>query len=105
MLMTLVFVQAVAGPFLPAAPRPRSDKPCPVVAGSTDVVVCGRNDDRYRLRTMPQEEERLAIPKAETHIGNTALAAETEQVMLAGGQQSKRLMVRWKVPLGRKKQP
>lgn len=104
-MLLLLLAQAVAGPRLPAPPRPRSDKPCPIVTDSTDVVVCGRTDDRYRLRPLPQALDEQLVPKAEMRIGNTALAAETEQAMLAGGQQSKRLMVRWKVPLGRKKQP
>lgn len=102
-MLLLFFAQAVAGPFLPAAPRPRSDAPCPVVTDTTDVVVCGRADDRYRLRAIPQDPERQGLPKAEVHLGNTALAAEAEQATLAGGQQSQRLMFRLKIPVGKKR--
>lgn len=98
-----MMIQAVAGPFLPAAPRPRSDAPCPVVTGTSDVVVCGRADDRYRLRTLPLDPERQALPRAEVRLGNAALAAEAEQATLAGGQQSQRLMFRLKIPVGKKR--
>lgn len=99
---TLALLQAVSGPVLPLPPRPRSDAPCPIV-NTADVVVCARPGDAYRLRPLPDRAEEPAIPKAEVRIGNTALAAETEQATLAGGQQSKRLMLRWKVPLGGKR--
>ena len=104
MMIALVLVaQAVAGPQLPAPSRPRSDAPCPVVNDSDDVVVCGRSNDRYRLKPLPQGVERQGLPKAELNLGSAALAAEAEQAALAGGQQSQRLMVRLTLPLGRKK--
>ena len=102
MMLLPLIAQAVAGPMLPAPPRPRSDAPCPVTA-TTDVVVCGRADDRYRLPRLPAEEEQAAIPKAEVRIGDAKLAAEAEQATLAGGQQSQRLMMRLKIPFGAKK--
>ena len=105
MMIALLLAQAVAGPFLPAPPRPKSDAPCPVAVDTTDVVVCGRMDDRYRLPRLPVTAERQTLPKAEMRIGTAALAAEAEQATLAGGQQSQRLMMRLKLPIGRKKRP
>ena len=105
MIAAFVFAQAVAGPYLPALPRPRLDAPCPVAAESGDVVVCGRNDDHYRLHPLPEQAQRDGLPKAEVRIGNAKLAAEAEQATLAGGQQSPRMMVRLKMPFGGKKRP
>ena len=105
MMIALLLAQAVAGPFLPASPRPKSDAPCPVVLDTSDVVVCGRTDDRYRLPRLPMAVERQTLPKAETRIGAVGLAAEAEQATLAGGQQSQRLMMRLKLPIGGKKRP
>ena len=101
MLVALMLVQAVSGPQLPAAPRPRSDAPCPIT-DTTEVVVCGRATDRFRLRRLPAEAERLGLPKAELRLGRAALAAEAEQATLAGGVQSQRLMLRLKLPFGGK---
>ena len=105
MMIPLLLAQAVAGPFLPAAPRPASDKPCPIAIDSTDVVVCARNQAGFRLRPVAPLPEKQLLPKAELRIGSAALAAEAEQATLAGGQQSQRLMMRLKLPLGRKKRP
>ena len=104
-MIVLLFVQAVAGPFLPAAPRPASDAPCPIAADSADIVVCGRTDQRFRLPRVPAAEDRLALPKAQLRLGPAALAAEAEQATLAGGAQSQRLMMRLKIPFGGKKRP
>jgi len=64
-----------------------------------DIVVCGRRDaDRYRIppqyRTTEQKE---GLGRAQTRLGNTAIAAETEQADV-GGFTSNRIMVRLKVP-------
>jgi hypothetical protein len=96
-----LLAQAMAGPHLPAPPRPRSDAPCPV-GEAGDVVVCARNQDAYRLKPLPPRADEPALPKAEFGLGAARVAAETEQAQLAGGAQSKRLMIRWKLPLGRK---
>ena len=105
MLAPLLLAQAVAGPFLPAAPRPASDKPCPIATDTSDVIVCGRTDDRFRLPRLALEAERPALPKAEVRLGSAALAAEAEQATLANGAQSQRLMMRLKMPFGGKKRP
>lgn len=99
--LLILLIQAVAGPQLPAAPRPRSDKPCPLVV-TADVVVCGREDDRFRLPRLPDQKERDGLGRAETSIGPARIAAEAEQVALPGGQQSKRLMMRLKLPIGQR---
>lgn len=65
-------------------------------------MVCARNQDAYRLKPLPSEPDEPAIPKAEFGVGRARVAAETEQTQLAGGAQSKRLMIRWKLPIGRK---
>lgn len=105
MIALLLLLQAVSGPHLSAPPRPRSDAPCPVATDSSDVVVCGRVNDRYRLRRLPEEVRREGLPRAETALGSATLAAEAEQATLAGGQQSQRLMIRLKIPMGGKKRP
>lgn len=101
-MLFFLLVQAVAGPVLPAPRRPRSDKPCPVVANSADVVVCGRTDEPYRLRKLPTGVERAdGLPKAEVGVfGNAKLAAEAERGADAQGGPINRAMVRLKIPLG-----
>ena len=100
MLVAVALVQAVAGPSLPVARRP-SAAPCPVGA-TADVVVCARPQDSYRLKPLPPRADEPAIPKAAVGFAGGTLAAEAEQATLAAGQQSRRLMLRWKVPLGRR---
>ncbi len=96
-MLTLFLAQAVAGPNLPAPPRPRSDAPCPVASGD-EVVVCGRADDRYRLRPLPAGADKPAIPKAEIGLGHgTRLGVEAEQGQDAQGGPINRAMVRLKI--------
>ncbi len=102
-MLLLLLTQAVAGPFLPVAPRPTPDRPCPVATDTADVVVCGRANDRFRLPRLPVAEDRQTLPKAATRLGSAVLAAEAEQATLAGGAQSQRLMIRLKTPFGGKK--
>ena len=98
--MLLAFVLAqVAGPALPVHARPAAI-PCPTEP-TDDVVVCARSQESFRLRSVPPAETRPAVPKAEIGFAGGKLAAEAEQVELLAGQQSKRLMIRWTVPLGR----
>ena len=64
---------------------------------ASEIVVCSRREDGYRLKEMPStyEEEPL---RAEKLIGGGATArAYVEQVEMPGGQISKRAMigVRW----------
>ena len=99
-MLAIALLQAVAGPSLPVA-RARPVTPCPVDQ-TGDVVVCARSPDAFRLKPLPPRPDEPAIPKAEIGLGGTRLAAEAEQATLAGGQQSQRLMLRWKIPLGRK---
>ena len=103
MILLTLFAQAVAGPMLPAPPRPRSDAPCPVDADSSDVIVCARDPDAYRLHPVPARFQRDGLPKAELRLGNMALAAETEAAGLPGGVPSNRIMLRLRIPLGGKR--
>lgn len=104
-MIVAFLLQAVAGPQLPAPLRPRSDKPCPVQVDTADVVVCGRQDDRYRLPRTAALPERQLVPKAELRLGSAAVAAETEAAGLPGGISVNRLMFRLKVPFGAKRKP
>lgn len=96
---------ALAGPMLPASkPAPR---PCVANQRTTDeVIVCGAGggQEQFRLRALPERysADPAALPKAETSIlgGKAKLAAETEAIGV-GGFQSKRAMVRLKIPLGK----
>lgn len=101
MLLAFALLQAVAGPPLPLTRRPVAT-PCPPAASTDDVVVCARSQDAYRLVPLPPRPDAPAVPKAEIAFGGGRLAAEAEQATMAGDQQSRRLMVRWKIPLGRK---
>jgi hypothetical protein len=103
-MIPLLLLQAVAGPFLPAAPRPRSDKPCPVGVDPSEIVVCARDPEIFRLRPLPGDPPREGLPRAAVRVGDATLAAEAEQATLAGGAQSQRLMFRLKLPVGRGKQ-
>lgn len=102
-MLLLLLAQAVAGPRLPAPPRPRSDKPCPIVIDSTDVVVCARDQESFRLHPAPTAPEREGLPKAQVRIGDVAVAAEGEAVGLPLGYFTNRAMVRLRIPIGGKK--
>ena len=101
-MFLLLLAQAVAGPVHPAAVRPRSDAPCPIAA-TADVVVCARTAAHYRLRPPPPRPDKPILPKAQIGFGSAKLAAEAEQETLNQGLQARRLMVRLKLPLGRKR--
>lgn len=66
-----------------------------------EIVVCGQRDDPelYRLRPLdPRFEAERGLPKAEIGVfGNAKVAAETEQLMVAGAP-SNRVMFRLKLP-------
>jgi hypothetical protein len=97
-MLALVLLQAVAGPVLPAAPRPASDRPCPADTSTDEVVVCGRRDnEQFRLRPLAEGPEAWRVPRAQLKVGDAALAAETEAASV-GGFQSNRLMLRLKLP-------
>lgn len=102
-MLILFLAQAVAGPVLPATPRPRRDMPCPVDADTDDVIVCARDPDAYRLHPVPERFRRGGLPEARIHLGSTALAAETEAAGLPGGVPINRIMFRLKIPLGAKR--
>jgi hypothetical protein len=101
-VITALLLQAVAGPVLPPKP-PRHDVPCAANSEGGEIVVCARPNDAYRLKSLPDRADDPAIPKAEIGLGAGRLAAEAEQATLASGTQSQRLMIRWKLPLGRKR--
>lgn len=105
MLPALLLAQAVAGPVLPASPQPRAHIPCPPATDTTDVVVCAANPDRFRLKPLAPRPDPQALRPAELHLGSAVLAAEAEQATLTAGQQSRRLMMRLKLPLGRARRP
>lgn len=100
-MIVLLLAQAISGPVLPVVRRP-VPQACPPAGGADDVVVCARPQDEYRLQPLPPRPDEPLLPAAEIGLGGTRLAAEAEQATLAGGQQTKRLMVRWKIPLGGK---
>lgn len=101
-MLILVLVQAVAGPVLPAVPRPRLARPCPV-ATSGDVVVCARDQESFRLHAAPPVAERERVPKAQVRIGDVTVAAEGEAAGLPLGYFTNRAMMRVRIPLGGKK--
>ena len=96
-------LQAVAGPpGLPPSPKLRAAPRCTPDpdAAPDDVVVCGRRDEPYRLKPLPElyvTPDRL--PKAEADVGVGKLAVETEQGSDAQGGAIPRAMVRLKIPL------
>ncbi len=99
MIAALLLQAAVAGPVLP---QPRSILPreCPKAQpGDTDVVVCGRGQEQFRLRATPERysSDPQALPKAQTTIGGNTVGAETEQGNV-GGVATNRIMLRLKRP-------
>lgn len=99
MIVGLLLQAAVAGPVLP---QPRSVLPreCPKPEpGDTDIVVCGRGQAQFRLRTTPERysSDPDALPKARTTIGGNTVSAETEQGDV-GGIPTNRVMLRLKRP-------
>ncbi len=97
--MLWALLQMVSGPVLPVARPRRSDAPCPATpAASDEVIVCGRDDDRYRLKPLPLRPEEPLIPKAAMALpGGAKAAAEVEQGSV-GGVPSNRLMLRLSKP-------
>jgi hypothetical protein len=99
MIAALLLQAAVAGPVLP---QPRSVLPreCPKAQpGDTDVVVCGRGQEQFRLRATPERysTDPQALPDAAIRIGDSTVQADTEQVGV-GGFPSNRVMLRLKRP-------
>ena len=99
MIAVLLLQAAVAGPVLP---KPRSVLPraCPTPQpGDTDVVVCGRGQEEFRLRTSPERysTDPQALPRAQTTIGGNTIGAETEQGNV-GGIPTNRVMLRLRRP-------
>ena len=70
---------------------------CPAGAATGDVVVCGRHDQPYRLRPLPERYEKPALPRAEARVGAAKLSAEGEQATI-GGVPVNRAMVRLTFP-------
>ena len=97
--MLWAMLQVVAGPVLPVARPRRSDAPCPVAqAAGDEVIVCGRNDDRYRLKPLPPRPEAPLIPEAAMVLpGGGKATAEVEQGSV-GGVASNRVMLRLSKP-------
>lgn len=93
----VIGLQAVSGPQLPDVRRLRVIPDCPKPDGSGDVVVCGRREQPFRLKQVPERYEDTLLPKAEIGIGDAKLAAEGEQGSV-GGIPSPRAMIRLKVP-------
>lgn len=74
-------------------------KPCGADPDPEEVVVCARGNEQFRLRPLPPRPERSVIPKAETRLfGQVVGAVEAEQVGLDNGMQSKRMMLKLKMP-------
>lgn len=99
LIALLLDAQSVAGPPAAGPERLRSAPACrPDEGEAGEVVVCGRrDDDRYRLKPLPDGYERSAVPRAETALGPGKLSAETEAAEI-GGVRSNRVMLRFKVP-------
>ena len=97
--MLWIVLQVVSGPVLPVVRPRRSDAPCAATpAASDEVVVCGRDDDRYRLKPLPPRPQEPLIPKAAMALpGGGRAAAEVEQGSV-GGVASNRLMLRLSKP-------
>ncbi|WP_375270438.1 hypothetical protein [Sphingomonas sp.] len=95
----LLQAAAVAGPVLPA-PRSVLPRECPSAQpGDSEVVVCGRGQEQFRLRAAPERysSDPQALPKARTTIGGNTVSAETEQGDV-GGIPTNRIMLRLKRP-------
>lgn len=98
-LPVFLALQAVAGPALPVPDRLRATPRCDAERTGEDIVVCGRRDDPYRLKPLPERYQDTLVPRAETTIiGNVKGAVETEAAAV-GGVPSKRVMARLKIPL------
>lgn len=100
----LIAMQVAAGP--PDTAPDRRSAPlvrpaaCPEESGG-DIVVCGaRDQERFRLRSLPPGFERdPRLPRAGMTIGGVDVSAGAEAGQAAGGGAPPRAMVRLKIPL------
>lgn len=92
----LMLVQAATGAASgpPAKVDLSTRRPC-VSERPDDIVVCGRDDQPYRLAPLPEKYVSPLIPKASISILGGEGAVEAEQGDV-GGIPSKRLMTRMK---------
>lgn len=97
-ILLLLAIQAAAGPQATAARRGCTP------STPDEVVVCARTGESpYRLRPIPDADRferprRDGMPPAAVAAFGGTLSAEGESAMLAGGQVSKRAMVRFTKP-------
>lgn len=74
---------------------------CRTAPRDGEIIVCARNDEKYRVRPNQQDGAFVEAPvKAALQISDTMRAAvEVESAPLPGGAVSKRAMVRLKIGL------
>jgi hypothetical protein len=112
-LAYLLVLQAAASAQSPQIPRGATPRPairfdlrnlpqpsgC-AGAGPDEILVCGRRDDSvYRIGEPLPDEDRLALPEAETRLfGNVSGRVYLEQVELQQGLQSRRVMFGIRLP-------
>ena len=98
-----VVIDEPAGPAPPALQRPAPPhnylKPPPASCdeGSVDeVVVCGGQDERYRLHSVDGDKYADAPIRAEVRVAGGVLGLTASQAML-GGTASNRIMLNFKI--------
>ena len=102
-VLVTMALQAVAGPpdVAPARRPASAQTACPTQASGDEIVVCGaRDQERFRLRSLPPGfERRPGLPRAGMTIGGVGVSVESEAGQAAGGGAPPRAMIRLKIPL------
>ena len=99
-MLLLVLLASQAGPpdLLPAtSPKLSARRECRTDQTGDEIVVCGRSDEEFRLRPLPDRYERSAA-RAEFDLGGAKLAPQVQQGSV-GGIPTNRVMLRLRIPL------
>lgn len=99
-MLLLILLAFQAGPPdrpFTTSPKLSAKRECRSDQAGDEVVVCGRSDEEFRLKPLPDRYEPNAA-RAELDLGGAELAPEVEQGNI-GGIPTNRVMLRFKIPL------
>ncbi|WP_375426783.1 hypothetical protein [uncultured Sphingomonas sp.] len=99
MLLLAMFALQFGPPVapIPTSPKLSAKRECRADRTGDEVVVCGRSNDEFRLKPLPDRYEPRPS-RAEFDLGGAKLTPEVEQGSV-GGIPTNRIMLRLKIPL------